>query len=350
MRADDPAMQSIWQLTLCSMGHSAFQHLYAGFDLGVFDLLYREPGLQREDIAIALKLEKTPARCLLLGLTALDFVIKSTDVYFNSDLINELIRLGKHDLMKKFLRFQAKIVYLGQADYLESLRSNTNVGIRRFSGQRGHLYDCFSDDESLAVTFFDYMSAWSAESLPLLFEAVDFNSFHLVVDVGGGDATVAVEIIKKFSETGVRILDIPSICDLAEERIAASGLSQKITANRCDVFVDSFPVNGDCFLFVHFLVIWSPEENIFLLKKAFDALPSGGKVVIFSSMTFDDETGPLFAALDSAYFMAIPARGGFIYSFDDYIGWLELAGFREICCVSCKSWWSPHGVVCGTKC
>lgn len=336
-------------LTLCMMGHSAFQYLYSGLELGLFDLLHRNPGLRREEIAAEVKLSELPIRCLLFGLTALGLVGKADGAYANSAFVSDLCSAGKLDFLTKVSRFQALIVYPGQLDFLESLHLNRNVGLRRFRGEGSHLYSRLSEDPILQEVFFDFMGAWSFEALPLLLENVDFSDCRRLVDVGGGDGTIAVGIAESYAHIEIRLLDSPRVCALAQERIARHGLTDRVQAVSKDVFKESFPSDVDCFLFVHFMVIWSPEENRQLLKKAYEALPSGGRVVIFNSVASDEEDGPLFAALDSAYFMAIPAAGGFIYPRKEYATWLEAAGFRLTLRASCNSWWSPHGVVVGVK-
>jgi len=335
--------------TISMMGHSAFQYLYSGLELGLFELLFGKPGRTRDDIADSLQLEDLPGRCLLFGLTALGLIRKYDEVYSNSVLIDDICRAGKLDFVKKVARFQALIVYPGQLDFLESLHLNSNVGLRRFRGEESHLYARLTDDPVLQKVFFEFMSAWSAEALPLLVDAVDFGSCRRLVDVGGGDGTIAVGLAEAYPHLRVQLLDSPRVCALAQERIASHGLTERVQVVSRDAFKGDFPTDSDCFLFAHFMVIWSPEENIALLKKAYEALPSGGRVVIFNSMASDEEDGPLFAALDSAYFMAVPAAGGLIYSRKDYTAWLEVAGFRETLNMLCESWWSPHGVVVGVK-
>jgi hypothetical protein len=340
---------SMRDMTLCLMGHSAFQYLYAGLELGLFELLHRSPWSKREDVASALQLDDIPVRCLLMGVTALGFLRQSGEGYANDPLVDDLCQRGKLDLLLKISRFQAEIVYPGQIDFLESLRSNQNAGLQRFKGEGAHLYDRIAQTPALQKTFFEFMSAWSAESVPLLLSAVDFGDRRVVCDVGGGDATISIALAQAHPHLAIRLLDLPAGCALAQERIREQGLTDRIQTECRDVFASELPKGCDCVLFAHFLVIWSPEENIGLLKKAYEALPPGGQVVVFNSMSSDQGDGPLFAALDSAYFMAIPARGGLIYPFKDYESWLATAGFEDIRRVRDESWWTPHGVVTGRK-
>src|SRR4051794_11192919 len=75
-------------LTTYMMGHSAFQLLFSGLELGLFALLYQKPGLNRQAIARSLGLEDHAARCLLFGLAAMGLLKKSADGYANSDIIS----------------------------------------------------------------------------------------------------------------------------------------------------------------------------------------------------------------------------------------------------------------------
>jgi hypothetical protein len=348
-RDPHPPALDLREFTLCLMGHSAFQYVYAGLELRLFELLAGRPGMRREEVARALRLQYAPSRCLLLGLTALGFLHRSGGAYSNGPFVADLVRRNKLDLLTKFARFQARIAYPGQLDFLDSLTSNRNAGLRRLPGTGKDLYTRLGEDPALGAVFFDFMSAWSEESLPLLLDAVDFSDRRRLADVGGGDATIAVGLARAYPDLAVRILDIAPVCALAEERIRAHALSHRVEALPRDAFRDEFPPGCDCFLFAHFLVIWAPEENIVLLRKAHDALPRGGRVVIFNSIASDTEDGPLFAALDAAYFMAVPAPGGLIYSWKDYEDWLHEAGFADVRRVPCHSWLTPHGALVGVK-
>lgn len=343
-----PFTPGVRDLTLCLMGHSAFQYFYAGLELGLFTTLERQPHLTVEDVAREAGLEHHPARCLLFGLTALGLLCKDDDGYTNAEVIRVFAAAGKLDLLLKVARFQARIVYPGEADFLDSLRRNTNQGLLAIPGKGGNLYHRIMEDPALEATFFDFMSAWSAESVPLLIRTGEFEKQRSVIDVGGGDGTVSMALAAAFPHLEIQLLDIPPVCPLAERRIRASRFGDQVRVSACDVFSDPFPEGVDCFLFSHFLVIWSPEQNTLLLSKAFDALAPGGTVIIFNSIASDEGDGPLFAALDAAYFVAVPTPGGLIYSWNDYEQWLRTAGFQNIRRVPGESW-TPHGTIIGTK-
>lgn len=61
---------------LISAGHTAFQLLWAGVELGLYDFLSKELQSSFDDIANHLNLEPQPTRILLTGLTALKVIKK----------------------------------------------------------------------------------------------------------------------------------------------------------------------------------------------------------------------------------------------------------------------------------
>jgi L-tyrosine C(3)-methyltransferase len=336
------------KLVLLSMGHSAFQLFYAALELGVFRLLYRAGALTRTEIGASLGLQSRPSRCLLLGLTALGLVQKAGERYSNAELLDEYVRRDRDGLLLKLARFQAWIAYPGEMDFVESLRSDCNVGLQRIPGAAADFYQRLHESESMQRVFFEFMAAWSEETIPLVRDRVDFRGSQLVADVGGGDGTNSISLALANPACKFLVLDIPPACELAERRILASRLADQIQVRPFELFEEEFPVGPDCYLFCHLLVIWGAEENIVLLKKAYKALPRGGRVVVFSSMTSDTEDGPLFSALDSAYFLTIPSPGGLVHSWKDYEEWFECAGFQRVRRIKCN-YWTPHGIIVGLK-
>jgi hypothetical protein len=113
-----------------------------------------------------------------------------------------------------------------------------------------------------------------------------------------------------------------------------------------ECFSDPFPKDADCLLFAHFFTIWGEAKDRELLKKCFDALPPGGKVIIFNMMQHDDETGPLSAAVGSPYFLAIATGLGMLHTWNEYETWMRDAGFASVRRFRLLR---DHGLIVGTK-
>jgi hypothetical protein len=73
------------------------------------------------------------------------------------------------------------------------------------------------------------------------------------------------------------------------------------------------------------------------------------KFKVLTLSTSDDESGPLFSALDSVYFISIPSEnGGMIYPWKFYESCLKEAGFETIERIHFDTW-SPHGAILAKK-
>jgi L-tyrosine C(3)-methyltransferase len=336
-------------LSFILMGHSAFQILNAGCELKVFERLNLSPGLDKVELNFFLNLEERPLNCLLLGLTSINLVSIKSGKYYNCKTIDDFFKNNFWEIFYDTVVFENKIVYLGQYDFVDSLRTNSNIGLKRLEGRGKDLYHRLNEKDDIQKAFYNYMSSWSRMSIPLLLSTNVFKLCKNILDVGGGDATVAIEIAKTNVEAKITILEIPENADLANEKIIANGFEDRISIKIGDMFNENFGNSYDCVAFIHQLVIWSREEILFLLKKAHVALIEGGSLLIFSSITDDTEDGPLFGALDSVYFMSIPtANGGMIYPWKFYEACLKECGFSAIERTGFNSW-SPHGLIVAKK-
>ncbi|MGY4978578.1 methyltransferase [Streptomyces sp. 900105755] len=185
-------------------------------------------------------------------------------------------------------------------------------------------------------------------SNPVLVEKADLTQVRRVLDVGGGDGVNAIALAQANPGVEFTVLDLPGTVEIARKKIAEHGLSDRISVRAADIFADTYPTGHDCVLFANQLVIWSPEENVRLLRKAHAALPDGGRVLVFNAMSDDSGDGPLYAALDNVYFATLPAASSTIYRWGQYEEWFAAAGFVKPERLP-GGRWTPHGVISAVK-
>jgi O-methyltransferase domain/Dimerisation domain len=334
------------QLVLIAGGHTAFQLLWAGLELGVFSALSKSPGMSKATIAQRIGVRPQPAQILLTGLTALKLLVKNGDSYRNSALIEKLGVPESPENMIDVMGWQAHIVYPAEMDLVEALRKSTNVGLSRFPGEGNTLYQRLAHDPRLEAVFQKAMSSLSRSANNMLAAAVDLSGVHHLVDAGGGDATNAIVLARKNPHLKATVFDSPSVCKRAEENVARSDVADRVFTHPGNFFADPYPPGVDCVLFSHILTIWSRERNIALLKKAHAALPDGGRVIIFNMMGSQDEDGPLATALGSPYFLCLASGEGMLYSWSQYEEFLVAAGFMRTLRHALPR---DHGVLIGVK-
>lgn len=316
-------------LMLIAMGHSAFQMLWAGVELGVFETLSSSPKITRDEVAARIGLKSQPARVLMTGLAALKLVQKDGDRFSNSPLVEDLLTRNSKKNMIDVLGWQAHIVYPTAVDFVDSLKQFKNVGLRHFKGEADNIYDRLSHNPFIAKVFHDAMSSLSGAANSDLAKLAVFKDIRHLVDAGGGDGTNAITLVKAHPHLQVTIFDNATACEKAREKVAAAGLSSQIHTKVGNFFIDTFPENIDAVLFGHMMPIWSTERDAALLRRAHAALGAGGKVLLFNMMGDDDEVGPMTAALGSLYFLTTATGEGMMYSWREYESTLAAAGFRQ---------------------
>ncbi|WP_033325721.1 methyltransferase [Streptomyces yerevanensis] len=329
-------------------GHAAFQYLNAACELGLPDLLAERDGLTKPEIRGELGLAERACDILLLGCTSLGLLCKSGERYHLAQVIRDLTADGDWERFKDTVAFEQYIVYEGQADFTESLRQNRNVGLRRVRGSGRDLYHRLSENPHMEQVFYRYMRSWSELANRHLVEQLDLTGAKRLLDCGGGDAVNAIALAQANPGLDVTVFEIPASRTLAEKKIAEAGVGDQVSVITGDMFSDPLPTDCDVVMYAHQLVIWTPEQNTALMRRAYEALPEGGRLVIFNSMSNDEGDGPVVAALDSVYFASLPAEGGMIYPWSVHEECLREAGFRSAERIPFPGW-TPHGLIVATK-
>jgi hypothetical protein len=318
------------RLELILGGHVFFQTLRAAIDVDVFTLLARTPGLSLEGLARAAAVAEMPMRILLLGCTALGLIERRAGDYYNSSLGEKLFSRDSSDNIIPTVEFQHRLVYRPMFHLAEAVRENRNVGLAEFPGEGNTLYERLALQPDLQRVFHKSLETTTRSNVEQLLANVDFSTTRHVVDIGGGNGTALCALANRYPGLRATLVESASVCDLAREHIATAGLTERLSVYSCDCFLDPFPEGADCFLFMHFLTIWSGEQNLFVLRKAFEAMPSGGTVVVFDGAQSNDQCGPLRAARWSPYFLALSSGHGMFYTSAEYAGWIQQAGFTNL--------------------
>ncbi len=339
---------SVAELVPVLFGHAAFQHLNASCQLGLHEVLDERPGLTSSEIARRLALPDRSVGILLLGTTALKLTERAGEAYANSAVVEAMFRGGTWTIFRDLVEFEARIAYLSHSDYVESLRSGTNAGLRWFPGTEPDLYRRLENTPPLMEVFYRCMNSWSRVANSILTSSHWFDGCEHVLDVGGGDGVNAIALAGAFPALKVTVLDLEGGVAIARQKADDSGIGSRIQTVAGDIFSAPFPAGCDCVLLANQIPIWSPADNLRLLARACEALPVGGRLVVFNEFVNDTLDGPLYAALDNVYFATLPTPYSQIYPARDCVEWALAAGFRKATWFPGRSW-TPHGAVLAVK-
>lgn len=323
------AMDELWKLVYTSF---RFPFLHAALRLKLFTLLKERPGSTLEEITAELGLEERAGHVLMLGCSAFELVRKEGAGYHNTPA-TDLVAGDQGDFMPVIIRYTHEMLYRPIGWLYESLVNNENLGLHRelLAGSSATtLYELLAEDKNLEQVFTAMMEHQSRSVVEDLVNAVDFSSYHRVLDVGGGTGTNAISFAERWPHLEATILELPNVAKMANDRIAEVGLSERVRAVGADVLQDEFPPSHDCVVFSRFLEIWSPEQVRSLFERTYRALEPGGHMVIVACAQDDDETGPAHAAFMSAYVHTIASPEGRTYTPRDFEQWYTEAGFEPM--------------------
>src|SRR5690606_36043406 len=114
----------------------------------------------------------------------------------------------------------------------------------------------------------------------------------------------------------------------AARYIAAAGVGGRVATHAANMFTEPWPRGHDVHFFSNVFHDWSGETCCLLAKRSFEALPSGGLILLHEMLMDDDGCGPLHAAAFSLL-MLMGTRGR-QYSLPELRGFLEQAGFTDV--------------------
>ena len=175
--------------------------------------------------------------------------------------------------------------------------------------------------------FMDAMSGISAGNFQALADKFDFSRFHTVCDVGGATGQLSILLAKKHPHLQCVSTDLPPVTLIAERKIAAAGLSDRISALPLDFFAQPLP-KADVITMGMILHDWNLEKKMHLIQAAYEALPEGGALVVVENIIDDPRRENVFGLMMSLN-MLIEFGDAFDFTAADFFGWCREVGFSR---------------------
>ena len=156
-------------------------------------------------------------------------------------------------------------------------------------------FDYYTQNLSEGEQFGKSMRNISRFAAGAVLEAYDFSGVRTIMDVGGGNGSLALAILDKHPEMQGKVLDLPYIEPQAKLGIQAAGEAHRCRFESGDFF-QAVPKGADLHVLKFILHDWTDEECVQILKSCREALPPGGKVLIVE-MLVPEEIRPDFVML-----------------------------------------------------
>ncbi|VEG91821.1 methyltransferase [Legionella spiritensis] len=289
------------------------------FKLNVFALFENKKYVLESEIIEQLDLMPIPAKKWLHLLSAEQFLIKVTTANYQPayQLPDEFIRLMRNKEGWKWMQFFFAN-WMTAAD--ENLKSALQFGQvkKRFSWPP-------KTDEEIAWLE-DWMAKTAVQPTHCLLEYIHFNDVANVLDVGGGDGTMACAFVTAYPHLKATVYNLPKTSELARKNIAARELSHKVSVVGADfIKEDTFPAGFDLIMFTRVLFDWDESVDRKLLRMAYQALPENGQVAICEFYKEENDDSCLVAEYRYLFYDDFPVR--MVKPAAEYRAMLEETGF-----------------------
>jgi SAM-dependent methyltransferase len=113
--------------------------------------------------------------------------------------------------------------------------------------------------------------------------AYDFKPFRTLVDVGGGNGTLLIGILKANPDLRGIVFDLPAAAERAKRHISESTLTERCQAVGGDFFKE-VPSGGDAYILKHVIHDWNDERAVTILRNCHRVMPPNGKLLIIEGV------------------------------------------------------------------
>ena len=305
------------------LGFWASKTLLSAVELGLFTELVGEK-LDADALGTRLGLHTRSAADFFDALVALGMLDRERGQYANTPASDLFLDRAKPTYIGGMLEMANARLYPFWGSLTEGLQTGQLQNEAKVGGDFfGELY---ADHDRLAQ-FAAAMTSISAGAGMAIAAKFPWADHQTVIDIGCAEGAVPVHVAQAHGHITGGGFDLPPLEPIFDTFVGQFGLGDRLRFTSGDFFADPLPT-ADVLVMGHILHDWNLAEKRVLLKKAYDALPDGGALIVYDAIIDDDRRSNAFGLLMSLN-MLIETPGGFDYTGADCQGWMQEAGFRE---------------------
>lgn len=167
-------------------------------------------------------------------------------------------------------------------------------------------------------------SRLAAQSIAAIFAWHNVRTF---ADIGTAEGCLPVEIARAHPNLQGIGFDLPQVKPAFDQHVHRHRLQHRLKFCPGNFLSDPLP-RADVLVMGRILHNWDLPRKKMLLRKAYEAIPAGGALLVYERLIDDDRRSNAAGLLASLH-MLIMTEGGFDFTAADCIGWMREAGFRD---------------------
>src|SRR5882757_4986102 len=311
------------QIVQLGYGFWGSKVLLSAVELGVFTELAKEP-LPLEVLAGRLGLHPRSSRDFLDALVALGMLARRDGLYSNTPDTDLFLDKAKPSYIGGVFDLATTRLYRFWGSLTEALRTGRPQSEIK---EGGDFFATLYQRPDKLQEFLHAMTGISMGAAMAIAEKFPWHRYRSFIDIGCAEGALPVQVALRNRHLSGGGFDLPPVGPIFEEYATSFKLQDRLRFHPGDFFTDALP-SAEVLMMGHILHDWNLAEKQTLIRKAYEALPTGGALVVHDTIIDDDRQENAFGLLMSLN-MLIESDGGFDYTAADCIGWLKAAGFRE---------------------
>ena len=306
------------------IGFWASKTLLSAVEMQVFTELAKQPR-PLSDLSARLGLHPRSAHDFLDALVSLHFLERRDGLYYNTPATDLFLDKHKPSYIGGVLEMANQRLYSSWAYLTDSLRTGQPHNESK-PGEPSLFTALYADPDRL-LSFLKAMTGMSHGANMTIARQFPFKDYKSAVDIGTAQGDLISQVALANPHLSGIGFDLPEVGPIFEDYVAANGLSGRVHFHPGSFFDAPIP-SADVVMMGHILHDWDLPTKKMLIRKAYEALPTGGAFIVYEAIIDDDRSQNSMGLLMSLN-MLIETPGGFDYTAADCIGWMHEAGFHS---------------------
>jgi len=265
------------------------------------------------------------ARDFLDALVALGFLLRASGTYSNTPATDAFLDKHKPSYIGGILEMANQRLYGYWGHLTEALR--TGLPQNEVRGGNVPMFEALYADPARLKAFLAAMTGISHGANMAIASRFPWSGYKTFADVGAAQGDLATQIALANPHLIGIGFDLAEVGPIFEEYVENSGVADRLRFVAGSFFELPLP-QADVILMGHILHDWGIDDKRMLIRKAHDAVPEGGALIVYESIIDDERCKNAFGLMMSLN-MLIETTSGFDYTGADCQRWMKEAGFRE---------------------